>query len=111
MPFNLEYLTWGWAIIALFATLRITSALHNEQILSWFREEIIGTRESSVSDITGIHNWFVYYPDTFIGDIFSCFWCLSFWVSLVVILIWFLFPYVLLPFALSGAAILIYSHL
>lgn len=37
----------------------------------------------------------------------SCFWCVSFWVSLPVAAVAWLWPWALLPFALSGAAILL----
>jgi hypothetical protein len=37
----------------------------------------------------------------------SCFWCVSLWVSLPVLLIAWLWPWALLPFALSGAAVLL----
>jgi hypothetical protein len=37
----------------------------------------------------------------------SCFWCVSFWVSLPVMLAWWLWWPALLPFALSGAVILL----
>ena len=46
-------------------------------------------------------------PLGFWAKLFSCFWCLSFWVALVCTTILFLWWYALIPFALSGAAILL----
>ena len=37
----------------------------------------------------------------------SCFWCVTFWAGLVVGLVAWLWWYALIPFALSGAAILL----
>lgn len=37
----------------------------------------------------------------------SCFWCVSFWVALPVGLVAWLWWYALVPFAMSGAAILL----
>lgn len=37
----------------------------------------------------------------------SCFWCVSFWVSMLVLVVWWFWWWALIPFALSGAAILL----
>ena len=37
----------------------------------------------------------------------QCFWCITFWVSLLVALVAWLWWYALIPFALSGAAVLL----
>ena len=37
----------------------------------------------------------------------GCFWCVSFWVAWPVGLVWWLWWWALIPFALSGAAILL----
>ena len=46
-------------------------------------------------------------PVTFWGKLLGCFWCTSFWVALVCTAVAWLWWYALLPFALSGAAILL----
>lgn len=50
-------------------------------------------------------------PDGFWGELFSCVWCISMWVGGVLTLSYFLAPgavfWILLPFAVSGAAIFI----
>ena len=95
---NLVYL-----IVAILATYRLTSLLHREagpfKIFVWIRE-----RFGIVHDFLGFPHG---YPETMFGKLFECFWCLSVWVgsmTTVVILLgaWWL----LLPFALSGGAIL-----
>ena len=46
-------------------------------------------------------------PERVLGKLFACFWCLSVWVGLGVALVAWLWWYALIPFALSGAAILL----
>ena len=46
-------------------------------------------------------------PMTFGGKLFTCFWCLSLWVGLFVTLLAFVCWWLLIPFALSGAAVLL----
>lgn len=48
-------------------------------------------------------------PDGFLPSLFSCVWCMSMWVSFAVVTLWVVVPHlawVLLPFTLSGFAIL-----
>jgi hypothetical protein len=47
------------------------------------------------------------WPDGLIGGLFKCFWCLSFWVGIIVLLIWLILPWFILIFAISTGAILI----
>jgi hypothetical protein len=77
--------------------------LHREvgpfSVFVWFRE-----RFGIVHDVFGFPHG---YPNTMWGKLFECYWCLSVWVGIlvtviVVIDLWWL----LLPFALSGGAIL-----
>lgn len=50
-------------------------------------------------------------PDGFMGQLFSCIWCFSIWVSFFVMTVWLFYPEwalkLCVPFALSGGAILI----
>jgi len=46
-------------------------------------------------------------PRSFLGKLFACYWCLSFWVGLGCALVAWLWWYALIPFALSAAAILL----
>lgn len=51
------------------ATWRFSSMLHTEDWFGWLRNWIkIGNDENGYPAI---------YPDTILGDIFQCFWCLS----------------------------------
>lgn len=91
-----------WLIIGALAVFRITSVIHSETIGAPIRR-LAGAQETE--DM-------ISYPETFIGHLFECFWCLSFWVSVGVTLWLCLLPVypwglVLIPFALSGAAIVV----
>jgi len=95
---NLVYL-----LVAILATYRLTSLLHRElgpfNMMVWIRK-----RFGIVHDSEGFPHG---YPNTLFGKLFECFMCLSVWVgtmAAIVMLVggWWL----LLPFALSGGAIL-----
>lgn len=86
-----------WLLIATLSVWRLTSIIHTERIARVVRK-LFGVDETG-------ELWI--YPDTFFGYLISCFWCLSIWVGLAVAVLLILLPYVLLPFALSGGAILI----
>lgn len=92
---------WLWVVVAVLAAWRITSVLNQERIGYLFRRlfgfEIMGEEEAM--------------PDTFFGHLIACFWCLSFWVSVVVVGLLLVFPYALLPFAISAGAILLHGFL
>jgi len=64
-------------ILLSLASWRITSLLHTEAAFDWLRK-LIGIDRNDSYDT---HSWF--YPDNFIGELFSCFWCLALAVSLV----------------------------
>jgi hypothetical protein len=74
--------------------------LHAEQIGKYFRR-IAGAVETEV----------ITYPDTFLGNLFSCSRCLGFWVSVLCAVLFFTFPYVLYPFAINAVSILIEEKL
>lgn len=92
-----------WFIIAGLATWRIASIVQREKVFAWFRKllgiKVLGMDEDGF-EITS-------YPDNVIGDLFSCFWCVSVWAAVAVGVIWYFLPIVLLPFALSTIAIVI----
>jgi hypothetical protein len=88
-----------WFVIAALATWRITAVLHREKIADFIRKSnLIRGRFDAESN-----SWD--YPDTLFGYLVSCFWCLSIWVALFCTALLFIFPYALLPFALSAVAI------
>lgn len=86
---------WLWVAIAALATFRLTSILHEEEIARPIREKL-QIQQNGQETV---------YPDTFWGKLFSCFWCISVWVAFGVLCILELAPVILLPFALSTAAI------
>lgn len=54
-------------------------------------------------------------PDTFLGSLFGCVWCLTVWIGIVIWISYILWPdviYPLVPFALSAGAIIVerFSH-
>lgn len=99
---HLENLTIFWLIIACLACWRITSILHAEKIASPIRK-LVGI----IEDPSGEEM----YPDHFLGQLFSCLWCLSVWIALVCLGFVLVFPYFLLPFAMSAVAIAIDRHI
>lgn len=44
---------------------------------------------------------------SFWGKQLACFWCVSLWVSLGVVIVGLFYPVILLPFAVGGAAVLL----
>lgn len=53
----------------------------------------------------GCRLWLCRWP--WVAQQVSCFWCVTFWMALPVALVAWLWWYALIPFALSGAAILL----
>ena len=45
--------------------------------------------------------------DTFVGYLISCFPCMSVWVAVFLTAAWIVSPYLVLPFAASGVAVLL----
>lgn len=91
-------------IFLIIAVWRITSIVYSEGIFKPVRN-LIGIEVLNHDDPPEF--WF--YPDNFIGELFSCFWCLSVWIAILVML-FSLLPYsefVLLPFVMSAGAITI----
>ncbi len=89
-----------WFIVAALATFRITSILHHEEIAAPFRKYFGG--------VLIAEEWT--YPDTFIGRLLGCFWCVSVWVGLFCSILVYIRPELLVPFALSTVAIGLYEH-
>lgn len=94
-----------WFLVAGLATWRITNIIQREEIASPFRKQL-GVFEPDGEDPD---HWI--YPDSFIGKILHCFWCGSVWAAGAITLVCFLFPPLILPFAISALAILIHNHL
>ena len=54
------------------------------------------------------------YPPKFLPELFSCIFCMSIWVAIFFVLVWLFLAYVpkyliVMPFAVSGGAVLIDS--
>ena len=68
------------SIVSGLASWRLASLLHTEDAFEWLRTWIgIGNDEQGYPAI---------YPDTFWGNVFHCFWCLSTLVALPVTAEW-----------------------
>lgn len=89
-------------LVIVLAAWRITILIHADKIMSWFRR-LLG-------ETTDEHG-FISYPDTFFGNLISCVRCVSVWVGLFVFIAYLVFPYILVPFAISGAIIFIQERL
>lgn len=89
-----------WFIVAALATFRITSIIHHEEIAAPLRTYFGGQFL--------LEEWS--YPETFMGKLLSCYWCISVWIGAFCSILVYIRPEVLLPFALSTVAIWIYEH-
>lgn len=81
-------------LVACLATWRISNIIYEEKIFESVRARLGVFRDGS-------------YNDTFIANLLSCFWCVSVWVGIACTIVTAVAPVVLLPFALSAAAIMI----
>ncbi len=88
-----------WLIVASLAAWRLTSILYREKIANRIRYWA-GERHDPHTNKES-------YPDTFVGKLFACFWCLSVWTGMIIVVIWFICPAILLPLALSAVSILV----
>lgn len=88
-----------WAIAGFLAVWRITNIIQREEIASPVRKAV-GIYEADEED----SDYWI-YPDNFIGKLFHCFWCGSVWVGAGVTALLLICPPLIIPFALSAAAI------
>lgn len=97
--------TFIYLIVAALATWRITNIIQKEEIASPVR------KAAGVIEPDGEEPDYWIYPDNFIGKLLHCFWCGSVWVGAGATLLLFIFPPLLIPFALSAIGILIHNWL
>lgn len=88
-----------WFVAGFLAVWRITNIIQREEIAAPVRKAV-GIVEPDGEDP---EHWI--YPDSFLGKLFYCFWCGSVWVATLITILILLFPPLILPFALSAAAI------
>lgn len=107
---KLDWLIY-WTIIGGLAAWRLTNIAHWETI-SYPIRRLFGAF-TAVDTETG-HEVVKYRTFTvfgkeisFFAELWSCFWCLSVWVSIGVFILILVFPWILLPFAISAVAIII----
>lgn len=94
-----------WLVVAGLATWRITNIIQREEIASPIRKNL-GVFEPDGEDPD---HWI--YPDSFVGKVLHCFWCGSVWVAGAITLLCFMFPPLILPFAISALAILVNNYI
>lgn len=83
-------------IVCALATWRLTNIIEQEEIGEPLRK-IAGEYENDLGGLS--------YPDTFLGKLFGCFWCLSVWVGGIVTIMSEINLLLMYPFALSTLAI------
>src|SRR3989304_3603945 len=91
----LENFNWFWLVVGCLAAWRLTNVIHWEGFAKPIRR-LFGVIEND----DGVMK----YPKTFFGKLLSCFWCLSVWVSFLVAALVLVFPFILIPFAISAVA-------
>lgn len=85
-------------LVLALATWRITSIVQAEEIAKPFRR-LFGVTFNQMLQVEQ-------YPDTFLGHLIKCFWCVSVWAGFVCASCYFIEPRVLYPFAASALAII-----
>lgn len=88
-----------WSVVGFLAVWRITNIIQREEIASPIRKAV------GIVEPDGEEPDYWIYPDNFIGKLFHCFWCGSIWTAAAVTILLLVFPPLILPFALSAAAI------
>lgn len=96
---HLREITWLWLVVYFLATYRLASILYREKIGGGFRK-LMGAEETEET---------IMYPDTFLGKLISCFWCLSVWTAGFNLIFLLFLPEVLLPFAASTVSIILFE--
>lgn len=86
-------------IIISLAVWRVTSIINREKIFERFRK-LLGEKLDPESGMT-------HWDDKFFSNLFMCFWCLSVWVGLGMVVLYLVFPPAVLVFAVSGGALLV----
>lgn len=91
----------GWldTILIALATWRLTSIVFREEIARPLRGLAGGKWDETLESTV--------YQETFLGSLFSCFWCLSVWMAFIILLTFLIFPPVVYVLAFSTAAIII----
>lgn len=90
-----------WLIILPLACWRLAKLVYSDKIMEPFRRWMgESVEDSEFGEI-------LTYPDTFTGNLISCFSCVSMWAAFATIITYLLFPWLLIPLALSAAALII----
>lgn len=100
-----RYFSFLYLIVAGLATWRITNIIQKEEIASPVRKAV------GIIEPDGEEPDYWIYPDNFLGKVFHCFWCGSIWIGAGATILLFVFPPLLIPFALSALAIIIKSYI
>ena len=103
---DLENINWFWLVVGFLATWRLTNIIHWEGIAAPIRK-IFGGNSDKEGNIHYEPLYIFKWRVTFFAKLLSCFMCLSVWVGILVTILVLVFPWILIPFALSTIAIII----
>lgn len=95
-----------WLPIGFLATWRLTSIIHIEGIADPIRN-FFGAIHDKDGNIHYLPLNIFGKEVSFFAELLSCFWCLSVWIGMLVLILILVFPWVLIPFALSTVAIIL----
>lgn len=96
---------WVWILVAGLAAFRLASIIHSEKIAAPIRR-LFGVIENEIHQFGHGDPFEPIYPDTFFGHLLECFWCVSVWAAFGVTVVLIVWPWALIPFAVSALAIL-----
>ena len=88
-------------VLLVFASWRLTCIIYEDKIAERFRE-LFGEK---------VHDGLASYPDTFLGNLISCFRCVSVWTSFFITVLYLIHPVLILPFSISGLIIILNNWL
>lgn len=91
----------GIFVLAL-ATWRVANILNEEKIAEPLRR-LCGEKE--------IEENVFQFPDTFFGNLISCFRCVSVWAGMFIVILYLIYPPLTWPFAASTLAIFFKEHI
>jgi hypothetical protein len=110
------HVEWIDFVIIILASFRLTRLIVFDEIAAFIRKPFLSVTvkeglSGQMEQVIVIKGEGVRY---FIGSLLSCYWCVGFWCSLGVVIVYFCFPFTFpffLVFAVAGAAAVIESKI
>lgn len=103
---DLGNINWFWLLTGSLAAWRLTNIIHWEGIAAPIRKFFGGNSDKEGN----IHYEPLYIFGkrvTFFARLLACFQCLSVWVGILTTILILVFPWILIPFAVSAIAIIV----